>query len=516
MQITLIQPPAWLTESPPYNIALLKAILKGRGHDAICLDLNIELYNYFKESSEDYSWSGGCEGIDRWHNEDYTFKFVDKYDRLIDQLVHKILDTKSRALGFTVHNTSFFFSMQLAKKIKEKDGNKIVIFGGPQCFKNCEELRMLYNQPWLDGICFGEADESLADLLGTIDKNNGRIGPCLGFGYRDGQGKVVDCGNARLIENLDFLPFADFSDFNIEQYSRRLLPISTSRGCIRRCPFCNEATHWGRFRTRSAESIFSEIAHQLNRYPHIEEFWFNGSLINGDMEVLNKLCDLIIKNRINIRWSGQATIRKEMGRGLLDKLKKSGCTKLGYGVESGSDKVLGLMKKGYTAALAQQVIRDSFEAGINAGVNIIVGFPGETDVEFQETVQFLIMNTPYIDCLGINPLFILPLSELDMHLDDWGLESAEDLDIAHFWRTKDKNNDFNERIRRAQICREIAKERSFTSWSERDLNIKIADLFISKGKKELALDYYLKARELSTEQDKIDKINENINNIKNK
>jgi len=514
MQITLIQPPAWLTESPPYNIALLKAILKERGHDAICLDLNIELYNYFKESFEDYTWSG--EGIDHWHNEGYTSKFVDKYGHLIDRLVYKILDTKSRALGFTVHNTSFFLSMHLAKRIKEKDENKVIIFGGPQCFKNCEELRMLYNQPWLDGICFGEGDESLADLLGIIDKNNGRVGPCPGFGLRDAHGNIFDCGIARSIENLDSLPFADFSDFNIEQYSRRLLPISTSRGCIRRCPFCNETTHWGKFRTRSAENIFSEITYQLNKYPHIEEFWFNGSLINGDIEVLNKLCDLIIKSGINIRWSGQATIRKEMERGLLDKLKRSGCTKLGYGVESGSDKVLGLMKKGYSAALAQQVIRDSCQTGINAGVNIIVGFPGETDAEFQETLQFLIRNISYIDCLGINPLFILPHSELDTRLDDWGLEPAEDLDVAHFWRTKDKNNDFNERIRRAQICKEIAKERSFTSWSESDLNIKIADLFLSKGKKELALDYYLKAKELSNEHDKIDKINEKINNVQNK
>jgi anaerobic magnesium-protoporphyrin IX monomethyl ester cyclase len=512
MQITLIQPPVWLTESPPYNISLLRAILKRRGHDVICLDLNIELYKYLERFPENQRWQSESAEIDYWHNEKHVIRFIKGNNLLINQFVQKILDTKSSILGFTVHNTSFFFSIELAKRVKEKQADKIIIFGGPQCFGNCEESRLLYEQPWLDSICFGEADECLPDLLDMIEKNNMKMAPCPGFSYRDSGGNMLSAGNAGLTENLDLLPFADFSDFNVEQY-KRILPISTSRGCINRCPFCNESTHWGRFRARSGENVFSELMHQLDRYPYVEEFWFNDSLVNGDMEALSKLCDLIIGSGINIRWSGQAAIREGMTKDFLIKLKKSGCTKLNYGVESGSDTTLKLMRKGYSANLAEQVIRNSYEAGINAGVNIIVGFPGETDMQFQETVRFLIRNISYIDCLVINPLFILPYSELEIHRDKWEIEPSEDLDMAHFWRSKDKRNDFSERMRRAQICKEIAKERSFTSWSEIDLNIKIADLFFSKGKEELALSYFLKAKGLCHNPDKINMINEKIGNI---
>lgn len=514
MQITLIQPPIWLTESPPYSIALLAAILKKRGHGVICVDLNIELYHYFKKFLEEYIWSIQNEKIDYWAEEENTSKFIDKYDFLISDFVDKIINTKPQILGFTVHKVSMFFSLEIAKRIKEKERDKIIIFGGPQCFRNCLGLSLLENHPWIDLLCFGEADNCLPDLLDRLEENNGRISFCNGFGYKNIDGKIIDCGNAKLVENLDKLPFADFSEFYVERYTQKTLPISTSRGCINRCPFCNESVHWKKYRTRTSENIFAEITYQLNKYPYIEEFWFNDSLVNGNIENLSKLCDLIIKSAVNMRWSGQATIRNEMTKELLYKLKKSGCAKLNYGVENGSNKVLKLMRKGYTAETAERVIRDTHEAGIDTGVNIIVGFPGEEDTEFQETVQFLIRNISYIDCLVVSPLFVLPHSKLDIDRERWNIEPADSLDIDHFWQTKDKRNNFDERIKRANICKEIAQERCFTSWTEGDLSIKAGDLFFSKGQKDLALNCYLKAKEMTKNYDKINMIEEKIKIIK--
>jgi len=72
---------------------------------------------------------------------------MDKYEIYIDEFIKSIIDSPEQIIGFSVQSTSKFFSLELARKIKEKDKNKIIIFGGPLCFKFAE-IAKLFNFPY--------------------------------------------------------------------------------------------------------------------------------------------------------------------------------------------------------------------------------------------------------------------------------------------------------------------------------------------------------------------------------
>ncbi len=460
MKITLIQCPAWVIESPPYNIALIAAALKNRRHDPVCLDLNIELYNYCKDKVEANNWLSNEKGS-CWYDRRYVLTLFEKFRRYIDELVCRVLDIESTIVGFTIYGISQTFSEEFARRLKEKDPSKIIIFGGPRCFRNYQGQDILEKSPWVDAVCFGEAEECLPNLLEILEEK-GKISSCEGFAYRDTSGKLIDCGDYPLIDDLDKLPFADFSYFDLEKYTKQILPIATSRGCIRRCTFCNESTHWKKYRFRNANNIYSEITHQLNKHPAIREFWFNDSLINGNIKELDELSNLIIKNDLHISWGGQAVIREEMTREFLNKLRQAGCSNLSYGLESGSDKILELMNKNYNTKIAQQVIHDTYESGIGSSFNIIVGFPGETELEFQETANFIKRNIAYTTFIPLNPLYVQAGSELYKNREKWGIEFIQDLNPDLFWRTVDKTNNYEERLRRLSTCKKLIGNKAAT------------------------------------------------------
>ena len=149
MKIALVQCPAWTTESPPYSLALLVAALKKNAHEVICFDLNIELYKYCKEICKlsnsiinEGSWAMDFRG-NVWYEKGGVLNFINKYESFINDLVDSILNTPSQIIGFSVQSTSKFFSLEVARRLKQKDKNKIIIFGGHLCFTNCYGLDIL-------------------------------------------------------------------------------------------------------------------------------------------------------------------------------------------------------------------------------------------------------------------------------------------------------------------------------------------------------------------------------------
>ncbi|MFC1631388.1 B12-binding domain-containing radical SAM protein [Candidatus Omnitrophota bacterium] len=422
-----------------------------------CFDLNIELYSFCRKFLKPKasainadSWSMDFRG-NVWYQQDQVLSFMKQCEGCIDSYVEKLLNSPERIIGFSVQSTSKFFSLEVARKIKAKDKDRLIVFGGPLCFKNCYGIDILKDFTFLDFVCFQEAERCLPQLLNNIEKHEGVLSH-PGFGYRRKDGTIIDGGDAQPIEDLDEIPFADYSKFDLAQYTKKSLPISTSRGCINRCTFCSESTHWRRYRTRSAQNIFSEIKYQLKRYPDIDRFWFNDSLINGDLKILDELCDLLISEQIKIKWGGQGMIRREMTKVFLQKMKQAGCQVISYGVENGNSNILKQMRKAYTPELAEVTLRDTFQAGINVIFNIIVGFPTETDSEFEQTKDFLKRCHGYASHIELVSLLLLKGSYLYNHLEEFNIApiNYQDPDWQLNWQTKDRQNTYDIRKRRLE------------------------------------------------------------------
>jgi radical SAM superfamily enzyme YgiQ (UPF0313 family) len=189
---------------------------------------------------------------------------------------------------------------------------------------------------------------------------------------------------------------------------------------------------------------------------------FNDSLVNGTPKELEKFCDLIVAKGIQFKWGGMALFRKEMTKELLDKMKAAGCWNLSWGLESGCQEVLGLMQKRYfTMDLAKGIIKEAHSAGIHQCISLIVGFPGETEEMFQETIRFLADYKSYFDRIGTQTMKIYRNSVVHDKYQEFGLDYENAQEFAK-WRTLDGTNDYETRVKRLNILRSILNHQILT------------------------------------------------------
>lgn len=210
----------------------------------------------------------------------------------------------------------------------------------------------------------------------------------------------------------------------------------------------------------SGDRIFQEVMYQLERHEDIRFFTFNDHAINANMGSLIRFCELVLEAKSkaeipqDLGWRGAARIRPELTFELLRKMKGSGCVELEYGIESGSQRVLDKMKKRVDIKIAERVIRDTFRAGISVRANFMFGFPGETEEDFQETLDFLKRNKEVFDQLHASETFchIDPGTYIVNHLEEFDVSQTSFHPL--YWESKDGKNIYTERLRRHQeFCR---------------------------------------------------------------
>jgi radical SAM superfamily enzyme YgiQ (UPF0313 family) len=459
MKIVLILCPSWGIETPHLGIALLASSLRRRGFQVEIFDFNIRIQNKYKEkglwkSEEDVHWEDAAS----------VSQFINENDALLDSFSNEVCAADTRVVGFSIYNTTQRLSLELAKRIKKKDKNKLIIFGGQQCFPWATAKGLIKDEA-VDAVVIGEGDEILPELMSKVERLR-RIDFCPGLIYKE-KGNVIDCGARPPISNLDNLAFADFSDFSLDSYGNpQQLPILSSRGCPYQCVFCSTKLFWEKYRYMSGERIFKEVEYQINKHRGVYFFTFNDHTVNGNMQSIWRFCDLVLeakskRNESNSKWEklswrGAAVIRDEMDKEFIGKMKAAGCIELEYGVESASMGVRRLMKKPpYDIRIIERVIRDTHEAGIGARVNFIFGFPGETEADFEETLNFLKRNKEFLVQVHPSETFccIDPGTALFNHPEEFGVANQYH---SLFWESIDGKNTYPERLKRHQTFCELA------------------------------------------------------------
>ncbi len=512
MRIALIQCPAWGRDCPPYSMALLAAILRNAAHKVFCFDLNNALY-----------CSGPAEYQKFWDDKDlYTFwsskdlidKFIQDNQKMIQLQVAQILSSDAKIIGFTVHFSSMLVSLEVARLIKEQDKKRIIVFGGPDCCRQLRGFELIKNDA-VDIVNVGEGDKSILELARILE-SEGRIDFLKGFLIKK-DGGFIDCGDIDVVDNLNVLPFPDYSDFTEDILSGfyrqpERLEIFDSRGCTTKCHFCSEWQFWRKFRSMSGERIFAEIAYQVKRFPGVNYFYFIGSLLNGDIRALSRFCDLVIQNRLKIRWLGQPVIRKEMTREFLQKMREAGCQWLGYGVESGSQRIVDKMNKRFSLQLAERVLRHTREVGIQVQANFMFGLPTETEDDFKQTLNFLKRNRDSMDSVLASQSFCV--IDKDTYLYDHP-EQFGIIDREHhlYWEAKGANT-YPERFRRYEEFCKLALSLGIPETSG-VLRVKpdkwrlLGDYYLYKKNYSRAIDCFQKALEKESQEDSLlDKINQ--------
>jgi len=154
----------------------------------------------------------------------------------------------------------------------------------------------------------------------------------------------------------------------------------------------------------------------------MRHFGFSDLACNGNPLALERFCDSLIDAGLDIVWYSYAIILPSLSTRLFQKMRASGCSAINFGLESASDRVLELMEKYYTGDLAERVIRDCHRSGIQVGLNIIVGYPGETRQYHMDTLAFLERNAPFISRIGnVGTLLLAENSRIERTPKDYGV-----------------------------------------------------------------------------------------------
>jgi len=436
LDILLVMCPPWDTKKPPLNLAYLVTYLKSKGIKADIFDLNIIFYNSVSKKERVY-WE--MENI--WQNLTSGSNILKKNNKLIDKFMSIIIEEKIKIIGFSVNQGNLLFTLKIANKIKKENKNVKIIFGGTAIFY--EESRNKIPGGVCDYFVIGEGEETLYELTTTL-KEGKSFNSIKGVMVNKKYDKCKFVPRQPII-NLNKIPFPTFEEFDLKLYTNKELPILISRGCIGKCAYCTDYIISGFYRYKSAEKIIEELKYLTKKYK-IKMFALNDLLCNANLKELEKICDLIIKSNLKINWGGYATIRKDMSFKLLKKIKRAGCVALHYGFESGSNKVLKLMNKCYTVEDAEELIKRTKKAGMMVVINIIVGFPGETDNDFNETIEFIKKNKSYIDSVGnVSICFLMVGSMIYKHYPKYGITLTNNLDNWY-----DKYNNHKIRAKKAE------------------------------------------------------------------
>ena len=451
-KILLVQAPPWGVYAPPLGIAYLVTFLKHHGISSNVFDLNMEVYNCaHKEVKE------------KWDTQDFDFwasgKAVEQLSGQLEDLANKIISFNTQIIGFSTTFASVSFLNSLLTILKRKlHKNAIILVGGAG--PNFSNVRFLFKKDLIDYFIIGEGEYPLLSLLNDIENDKTIQAGSHYSIWKDTPEDYTVCVKASK-ENgisIDDIPFPTFEEFDLGLYTQNdLLPLISSRGCVRACTFCCDAPLKKPYRSRNPEKVAEEIKHHVTRYNR-RRFEFSDLLINGDLNFLDRFCNLLIDRGLDVCWGGQATVRGDMDADLFKKMKKAGCGGLTFGCESFSDRVLKLMRKKMTSQDAKDTFIKAKDAGMQVEINLIVGFPGETDDDIDETIKFIRENAKWIDKINsLNICTIGPGMYIYEHLDEYGIDKSMITDW-YAWFTRDISNTIEVRVERHKRLMSVCSE----------------------------------------------------------
>lgn len=181
--------------------------------------------------------------------------------------------------------------------------------------------------------------------------------------------------------------------------------------------------------TKTAEQLFAEIKNYLIKHK-VEQFEF-ADYCNLDLSELDRMCEMIIRDKLNIEWSAPAVVNSNMNGTIFDRMRKSGCKKLIFDLLSGSNVLLNRMGANFTADGASKLLRMCHQEGIAAGVSLIFAHPQETKDDFNETINFLTDNISFID----------EIAKITYCLSNYLHSTFSALPLCRYWtRCLDHNN----------------------------------------------------------------------------
>lgn len=368
MKILLINCPIRLDASPnciPYGLGTIASTLRGSGFEVEIYDLNA---------------------------------LRPKKRETIAALKRRDWDV----VGISGLITTYAYQSWLISQLKAIDPTTTVISGGGLATSNSE---LLFSQTDVDVTVVGEGEQTMLELCRTLE-NSRNLDDVSGIWFRR-RGEIVVNRSRANIQGLDEIPFPAWDLLPMETYLKnpiwgntannsskfredikvsRSMNIISSRGCPYSCNYCYHLFGRSNYRLRSPGNVLAEIEALVDQFA-VDFIGFVDDNTMASKTWLLEFCDLMIGKSVPVTWGCHGRVNSAEPE-VLQPMSEAGCVWIGYGIESGSQKMLDAMNKKTSVARAREAINNTRNAGIYANTTFIFGYPGESLETIEETIQF--------------------------------------------------------------------------------------------------------------------------------
>jgi len=438
---------------PSAAYGALKPVAESNNYESQLCDLNLYLSKKLSDSEYDdfYNWAAFAKS------------------KLDTALKNKVLSLVDQALidfeGWLAVSVFSFYNARpvdiLLRHLKKFNKKYKILLGGNGCmsilsdFNNKDFGKYCLDEGLCDFVIYGEGEVALDALL----KGNYNF-------------PGINNTNFQQVENLDSLQSPDYSDINWSKYSDPRLMITGSRGCVRKCTFCDIDLTWPKFRYRSASNIVDEM--KRNFYETgISKFEFTDSLINGSVSNFNKFNEQLINEKTKdpvlekITYTGQFIARpqRHMPEITYEMMYRAGCKQITTGIESFSERVRDHMKKKFSDEDIDYHFEMCGRWNIPNVLLLIVGYPTETAEDHQKNINALYKYKKYSD---MGTIFMsrwgftmhiydgTPISKMKDELGILEIDKGHEDAVFNWVSLKNPALDLSERIRRRLEIHEVS------------------------------------------------------------
>jgi len=408
----------------PVGLAYTAAALREAGYPVVLIDA-------FAEAPEQVERDGKFD----------LFGLVER------QVMKRIPEDVAAIFIFAINLTNHIAGMKLLKAVKQSFPDiPVIILENTQAVTAyaLQQVKDEFYGYGADYILTGEPEHRAVQLIQMLteekDPDAFRDLDGLGFPghYLPPTGKI---------KNLDELPFPAWDLFPVENYwnlrfahgpqsTGRYLPLLTSRGCPYPCRFCVvPATNHQQWRARSAVNVVDEIAYYVKHFNvtefHIEDL--DPTISDGR---IRDIANEILKRDLKIVWKIVAGTKVETIRNeeTIDLMAKSGCRYISISPETGSQRVLKLMRKPFDLNHAVKLVRRMNQVGIKSQACFVLGFPGETETDLRKTWDLVYdLTRKGVDEIAL--FIITPVPGAEIFNEFQGYSSLSEMNFTPTWRS---------------------------------------------------------------------------------
>jgi anaerobic magnesium-protoporphyrin IX monomethyl ester cyclase len=320
-------------------------------------------------------------------------------------------------------------AVRIAKIIKDIKPDTILVCGGAHSTTFFEEM---LETSEFDVVAVGESDYLMKSLLEEKDWSH-----LKGIAFKK-NGEIIKRPKADYIEDLDTLPFPSWKLYNLERYDKPTLSsrfnppgyLETSRGCPWGCVFCNKNIQGRKFRSKSPSRVVDEIEYMLDA--GFKEINIIDDTFSTDIQRAKEICGEIIRRGLKFPWHPINGIRVDrVDKELFRLMKMSGCYKMSFGIESGNQKILDMIKKGIKLKQVRDAVKWAQELDFETFGYFMIGLPGETEETIKDTIK--LAKELKLDIAKFNITIPLPGTEMFEEWNSKGFIKTRDWGKYNFY-----------------------------------------------------------------------------------